>query len=65
MQFAKDVMLTLKGDGFIDDQPPILMSQWIARTVQQQISKLPFAPFFSCGQARSGFLRELPPPWSK
>jgi predicted amidophosphoribosyltransferase len=46
MQFAKDVMLTLKGDGFIDDQPPILMSQWIARTVQQQISRLPFAPFF-------------------
>ncbi len=46
MQYAKDVMLTLKSDGFIDDQPPILMSQWIARTVQQQIPKLPFAPFF-------------------
>jgi hypothetical protein len=46
MQFAKDAILTLKSDGFIDDQPPILMSQWIVRTVQQQIPKLPFAPFF-------------------
>jgi predicted amidophosphoribosyltransferase len=46
MQYPKDVMLTLKSDGFIEGQPPILMSQWIARTIHQQISKLPFAPFF-------------------
>ncbi len=38
-------MLAIKTDDFVD-QPPILMSQWIARTVQQQISSLPFADFF-------------------
>lgn len=39
-------MLAIKTDGFVD-QPPMLMSQWIARTVQQQISSLPFAHFFT------------------
>jgi hypothetical protein len=42
-------MLALKRDGFIDEQPPILMSQWIDRTVQQQIAKLPFWPLLSSG----------------
>jgi len=46
MQHSKDVMLALKTDGFITDPSPIPMSQWIARTVQQQRLKLPFASFF-------------------
>lgn len=46
MQHAKDVMLLIKSDGFINEQPPIVMSQWIARTIQQQTLNLPFASFF-------------------
>ena len=46
MQHSKDVMLALKTDGFITDPSPIPMSQWMARTVQQQRLKLPFASFF-------------------
>ncbi len=46
MEQARDVMLAIKRDGFIDEQPPIPMSQWIARTVQQNRLKLPFASFF-------------------
>lgn len=43
---ARDVMLAIKRDGFVDEQPQIPMSQWIARTVQQQGPQLPFASFF-------------------
>ena len=39
-------MLALKGDHFVD-QPLILMSHWIARTVQQQMPRLAFAHFFT------------------
>ena len=45
IQKAKDVMLIIKNDGFIE-QPPIQMSQWIAKTIQKNIKNLPFAPFF-------------------
>ncbi len=39
-------MLTIKSDDLIEEQPPIPISEWIARTVQQQIGNLPFASFF-------------------
>ncbi len=39
-------MLAIKGDHFAN-QPPILMSHWIARTVQQQMPRLAFAHFFT------------------
>ncbi len=41
-------MNAIKADDFVD-QPPILMSEWIGRTVQQQLRSLPFAPFFTPG----------------
>ncbi len=46
IQHAKEVMLALKSDDFIEEQPPIPMSEWVARTVQQQLRNLPFAFFF-------------------
>ncbi len=45
IQHSKDVMNKLKNDGFVED-PPILMSQWVARTIQQNRSTLTFASFF-------------------
>ncbi len=42
---ARDVMFTIKNDGFLE-QPPMQMSQWIARAVQKNIKSLPFASFF-------------------
>ncbi len=48
IQKARDVMFTIKNDGFIE-QPPMQMSQWIARTIQKNIKSLPFASFFERG----------------
>ena len=45
IQKARDVMLTIKSDGFID-QPPIQMSHWIGSTIQKNVKSLPFASFF-------------------
>ena len=42
---SKDVMIALKKDGFVGD-PPILMSQWVAQTIQKRRPELPFASFF-------------------
>ena len=42
---SKDVMKALKRDQFVGE-PPILMSEWIARAVKQKMSELPFASFF-------------------
>ena len=42
---SKNVMLALKSDKYIDN-PPILMSKWIAKTLQQNISSLPCATYF-------------------
>jgi len=39
------VMIALKKDGFVGD-PPILMSQWVAQTIQRNRTTLPFASFF-------------------
>ncbi|HZY46598.1 MAG TPA: hypothetical protein VFE96_02270, partial [Candidatus Bathyarchaeia archaeon] len=48
MRAAHDVMLAIKGDQFVGD-PPILMSQLIAKTVRQYLANLPFAYFFQPG----------------
>ncbi len=45
MQRATTVMNAIKTDDFIE-QPPIQMSQWLARTIHQNMGKLPFAFFF-------------------
>ena len=45
IQKARDVMLTIKSDGFID-QPPIQMSHWIGSTIQKNVKSLPLASFF-------------------
>jgi len=45
IQHSKDVMLALKHDRFVED-PPILMSQWVAKKIQQNRDILPFASFF-------------------
>ena len=42
---AREVMKIIKADDFIEN-PPITMSEWIARNVQQRIANLPFASFF-------------------
>ena len=42
---SKDVMVALKRDGFVGE-PPILMSEWVARTIQRGRTALPFASFF-------------------
>jgi predicted amidophosphoribosyltransferase len=44
-QHSKDVMLALKRDQFVNT-PPILMSEWVAKAVQQKMAELPFASFF-------------------
>jgi len=45
LQLSKDVMRALKLDKFVED-PLVLMSRWVAQTIQQNISSLPFASFF-------------------
>ena len=44
-QRSKDVMYLLKKDGFIGE-PQILMSEWIAKRIQEKMTELPFASFF-------------------
>jgi predicted amidophosphoribosyltransferase len=41
-------MFAIKTDGFVEQPPqaPIAMSQWIARTIEQEMSNLPFASIF-------------------
>src|SRR4030042_4895511 len=45
IRHSKDVMIKLKNDGFVGE-PPILMSQWVAQTIQRSRATLPFASFF-------------------
>jgi predicted amidophosphoribosyltransferase len=45
IQHSKDIMLALKNDGFVQS-PSILMSQWVAQTIQRNRSTLAFASFF-------------------
>ncbi len=45
IRFSKDVMLLLKKDAFIED-PPILMSQWIAEKIKKELTNLEFNSFF-------------------
>ncbi len=45
MEQAREVMKIIKADEFVED-PPILTSEWIAKTVKQYMGKLPFASFF-------------------
>ena len=42
---SKDVMKALKRDLFVN-MPPILVSEWIAKRVQEKIAELPFGQFF-------------------
>ena len=42
---SKDVMIALKRDQFVNT-PPILVSDWIAKRVQDKITELPFGQFF-------------------
>ena len=45
IQNANDVMYALKNDSSIED-PPIQTSDWIATTVQENMTNLPFSGFF-------------------
>lgn len=45
IQHSKGVMNVLKNDSFLQ-KPPMLMSQWVASTIRQNMSTLPFASFF-------------------
>lgn len=45
IRHSKDVMIKLKKDGFVGE-PPVLMSQWVAQTIQRSRATLPFASFF-------------------
>lgn len=44
-QKAKDVMYAIKNDSSIED-PPIQTSDWIARTIQENMATLPFSALF-------------------
>jgi hypothetical protein len=48
IRHSKEIMLRLKNDGFVQSPPtpPILMSQWVAQTIQRNRKILPFASFF-------------------
>jgi predicted amidophosphoribosyltransferase len=45
MKRSRLLMLALKEDRFVDN-PPILMSQWIANEVASEMASLPFSSFF-------------------
>jgi len=45
MQDAYDLMLAIKKDALLTN-PPMLVSEWIAKSVQDNLSNLPFANFF-------------------
>ena len=42
---SKDAMLALKNDTFIDD-PPVIISQWVANNIKQNKDTLPFSSYF-------------------
>jgi predicted amidophosphoribosyltransferase len=42
---SQGVMTLLKTDGFVQD-PPVIMSQWVAQQVRERIGSLPFASLF-------------------
>jgi hypothetical protein len=44
---SKDVMLALKGDRFVVEKPPMLMSEWIANAISIHRTTLPFGSFFN------------------
>ncbi len=46
MRFARDVTLAIKTERVLD-RPPILASEWVARTVKQNKSSLPFVSFLT------------------
>jgi predicted amidophosphoribosyltransferase len=43
---SKGVMQALKRDQHVGNPPTILMSEWVAKKVQQKLAELPFACFF-------------------
>ncbi len=43
---SKNVMIALKRDQFVNT-PPILMSDWIAKRIQEKIAELTVRAFFS------------------
>ena len=45
IQNSRNAMLALKNDRFVEN-PPIPMSQWIARTIKTQRNSLSFSSFF-------------------
>lgn len=45
IQRSREIMTFVKNDSFIED-PPIPMSEWIARTMEQRRNTLPFTFFF-------------------
>jgi len=45
IRHSRNVMIAIKKDGFVED-PPLLMSQWVAQTIQRNRTSLPFASFF-------------------
>lgn len=45
IQNANDVMYAIKNDGFVEE-PPVQASDWIARTVYENMASLPFSEFF-------------------
>jgi hypothetical protein len=49
IQDAKEFMIALKNERFVEDPQNgklVLMSEWIAKTIQRNITTLPFASFF-------------------
>ncbi|HIH88537.1 TPA: phosphoribosyltransferase [Candidatus Bathyarchaeota archaeon] len=45
IQRARNIMHAIKGDRYVDT-PPVLMSQWIAKTIAKNRTNLPFASYF-------------------
>jgi predicted amidophosphoribosyltransferase len=59
---SQDIMRKLKADGFIQS-PPVLMSQWVARTILENRRTLEFASFFQANTVlvpapKSSLMRE-------
>ena len=42
---SRQIMRSIKNDSFVED-PPVLMSDWIAGTMERRRSELPFSSFF-------------------
>jgi hypothetical protein len=45
IQLSRQIMRSIKIDSFVED-PPVLMSDWIASTMERRRSELPFSSFF-------------------